>query len=104
MAENIADTNIGNVEYIRKKDASDWLKQYGQDVLHGKYKFSLMYIWKNIMDLPAADVVPVARCKDCKHYYFADNRIPQEQRYVCEISGEIWKPDSFCSYGERREE
>lgn len=89
-------------EYIRKVDASNWLKQYGQDVLHGKYKFSLMYIWKNIMDLPAADVAPVVRCKDCKHYYFADNRIPQEQRYVCEISGEIWKPDSFCSYGERK--
>lgn len=46
-------------EYIRKQDASDWLKQYGQDVLHGKYKFSLMYIWKNIMDLPSADVAPV---------------------------------------------
>ena len=45
-------------EYIRKQDVSDWLKQYGQDVLHGKYKFSLMYIWKNIMDLPSADVVP----------------------------------------------
>ena len=45
-------------EYIRKVDAADWLKQYGQDVLHGKYKFSLMYIWKNIMDLPSADVVP----------------------------------------------
>lgn len=45
-------------EYIRKQDASDWLKQYGQDVLHGKYKFSLMYIWKNIMELPSADVVP----------------------------------------------
>lgn len=91
-------------DYIRKEDASNWLKQYGQDVLHGKYKFSLMYIWKNIMDLPSADVAPVIRCKDCKHYYFADNRIPQEQRYVCGISGEIWKPDSFCSYGERREE
>ena len=37
-------------EYIRKVDAADWLKQYGQDVLHRKYKFSLMYIWKNIMD------------------------------------------------------
>lgn len=53
--------------------------------------------------MPAADVVQVVRCKDCKHFYFADNRIPQEQRYVCEISGEIWKPDSFCSYGERKE-
>ena len=101
---DVSDTNVGNIEYISKQNASDWLKQYGQDVLHGKYKFSLMYIWKNIMVLPAADVVPVVRCKDCKHYYFADNRIPQEQRYVCEISGEIWKPDSFCSYGERREE
>ena len=50
-------------EYIRKADASDWLKQYGQDVLHGKYKFSLMYIWKNIMDLPSADVVPVRHGK-----------------------------------------
>ena len=104
MTENLPDTNVGNIEYIRKNDASDWLKQYGQDVLHGKYKFSLMYIWKNIMDLPPADVVPVVRGKDGKHFYFADNRIPQEQRYVCEISGEIWKPDSFCSYGERREE
>ena len=46
-------------KYIRREDASNWLKQYGQDVLHGKYKFSLMYIWKNIMDLPTADVVPV---------------------------------------------
>ena len=103
MAENLTDTNVENIEYISKQDASNWLKQYGQDVLHGKYKFSLMYIWKNIMDLPSADVVPVVRCKDCKHYYFADNRIPQEQRYVCEISGEIWKPDSFCSCGERKE-
>ena len=45
-------------EYIRKEEVSEWLKQYGQDVLHGKYKFSLMYIWKNIMDLPSIDVVP----------------------------------------------
>ena len=59
MTENLPDTNVGNIEYIRKNDASDWLKQYGQDVLHGKYKFSLMYIWKNIMDLPPADVAPV---------------------------------------------
>ena len=50
-------------EYIRRQEVSDWLKQYGQDVLHGKYKFSLMYIWKNIMDLPSADVVPVRHGK-----------------------------------------
>ena len=39
---------------VSREAISEWLKQYGQDVLHGKYKFSLMYIWKNLMDLPSA--------------------------------------------------
>jgi len=70
-----------------------------------KVEKASLVAYKELLEaIPAADVAPVVRCKDCKHYYFADNRIPQEQRYVCEISGEIWKPDSFCSYGERREE
>ena len=38
---------------VSREAVSKWLKQYGQDVLHGKYKFSLMYIWKNIMELPS---------------------------------------------------
>ena len=47
----------------------------------------------------------IIHCRDCKHYYFADNRIPQEQRYVCDIGDEeIWQPNDYCSYGERREE
>ena len=65
---------------------------------------SLVAYKEQLEAMPSADVASVVRCKDCKHYYFGDNRIPQEQRYVCEISGEIWKPESFCSYGKRREE
>jgi hypothetical protein len=38
---------------VSREAISKWLKQYGQDVIHGKYKFSLMYIWKNLMDLPS---------------------------------------------------
>lgn len=99
-------------EYVRKQDASNWLKQYGQDVLHGKYKFSLMYIWKNIMDLPFADVVPVVRCKDCKHVYCRIYHGWQEPIYTCTHLRSRWNtdndlevnPDGFCSYGERREE
>ncbi len=87
-------------EYVRKQDAIDAFNRAVQDV--------------GILDaddietvfgmLSSADVVQVVLCRDCEHYYFADNRIPQEQRYVCEISGEIWKPDDFCSFGKRREE
>lgn len=43
------------------------------------------------------------RCKDCKHWYFADNRIPSEQENVCGRNGIIVTPDWFCADGERAE-
>lgn len=43
------------------------------------------------------------RCKDCKHWYFADNRIPCEQENVCGRNGIVVTPDWFCADGERRE-
>ena len=88
-------------DYIRREDASNWLKQYGQDVLHGKYKFSLMYIWKNIIDLPPADVVPVVRCEDCKHHSFDAGY----GNHWCNLTSGVRKvkPDDFCSYGKREE-
>ena len=46
----------------------------------------------------------LTRCRDCKHYCYTDNRIPQEQWCACDISEGTWHPDDFCSYGERREE
>ena len=45
----------------------------------------------------------LVRCKDCKHWYFADNRIPSEQENVCGRNGIVVTPDWFCADGERRE-
>ena len=87
-------------EYIRKADVKDELQEKVFHNLTDEF-YGAMQV---IDELEPADVAPVVRCRDCEHYYFADNRIPQEQRYVCEISGEIWKPDDFCSFGKRREE
>ena len=98
MAENLPDTNVGNNDYIRREDVKDALQEKVFHNLSDEF-YGAMQV---LDELPSADVVQVVRCKDCKHYYFADNRIPQEQRYVCEISGEIWNPDDFCSYGKRR--
>lgn len=54
---------------------------------------------------PAADVVPVVRCKDCK--WFVDNN--GGEWYGCKMFQVVRitpedapKPDDFCSYGERR--
>lgn len=52
------------------------------------------YLREIIESVPAADVVPVVRCKDCTHLYGA----------ACVVCGLLpRKPDDFCSYGERKD-
>lgn len=60
-------------------------------------------------NLPAADVAPVVRCKDCKYYksgkLLYPNKFcfrlkhPTENRAI----GYNFGPDDFCSYGERKD-
>lgn len=58
-----------------------------------------------IYDMPTADVVPVVRCRDCKHYVKgscnAHSVWPDEYStgYDCRPDD-----DDFCSYGERKED
>jgi hypothetical protein len=49
---------------------------------------------------PTADVVPVVRCKDCKHYEIHKPSVTLN----CERGGRIvpMMPDDYCSYGERK--
>ena len=49
------------------------------------------------------DMHPLVLCKDCKYWYFADNRIPCERENVCGRNGIVVTPDWFCADGERRE-
>ena len=54
---------------------------------------------QEINSIPAADVVPVVRCKDCKHLVAANvngKGIP-----TCRVSGMEVAPDEFCSRGEK---
>ena len=55
-------------------------------------------------NLPAADVAPVVRCKDCK-FSHADGHGRTCEGYWFELSeyAVSVKDDAFCSYGERRD-
>ena len=53
----------------------------------------------DILSIPAADVVEVVRCKDCK--YHKDTSIKM-YAYCCPIGQTVLK-DDYCSYGERRD-
>ena len=67
---------------------------------------------RRLLSIPAADVAPVVRCKDCKHSilpseltqrYGKPGTLTCHNRYApCNrrnVSG-----DDFCSYGERRDD
>lgn len=54
---------------------------------------------KQISEQPTVDAVPVVRCKDCEHYDAEYRRCFRSIGY-----GRYWKPDDFCSYGERKDE
>ena len=63
------------------------------------------YLREIIESVPAADVVPVVRCKDCIHWdddpdtYGAD----YGPKGKCMKSFETMCADDFCSYGERKD-
>ena len=47
--------------------------------------------------------IPLVRCIDCSHCYFADNRVPDEQGWVCDKNPtEPVNLNGFCSDGKRR--
>lgn len=44
----------------------------------------------------------IIRCKDCKHYEWMSNRIPEEQTWHCHCWDADTGKDDFCSYAEKR--
>ena len=49
---------------------------------------------------PAADVVSVVRCKDCKYAYINSFSVASGVVF-CSSSMKAMQEDDFCSYGER---
>ena len=76
--------------------------RYGRSYVYGsdREKYDA---WDEIIDalenIPAADVVPVVRCMDCKNLVAVNvngKGIP-----TCRVSGMEVAPDEFCSRGEK---
>lgn len=57
----------------------------------------LLIIQMDMLKLPAADVVPVVRCKDCKYNVGTKKCLNPDSFFA------VPKDDDFCSYGERKE-
>lgn len=67
-----------------------------QCLLHG--------VREKLQTIPAADVRPVVRCKDCKHGQGEKMDFWNEYEGIECIGGVVHRKDWFCADGEKREE
>ena len=92
-------------EYIEREAAIDAVTEVyynSPDVNLSAEKFEAA-----INGILAADVAPVVRCKDCKHYLIADE-FEGGKRYMCEVNHFSYINSDgdmrYCSYGERKDD
>ena len=60
---------------------------------------------QSISDMPAADVAPVVRCKDCKHKGWVQEPCHGKSVDYCRVWDCTLRnlESTFCSYGERKD-
>lgn len=91
MAEYIS--RKAAIAYIRER-SEEWQKafeEFGGE--SGIYADAYNDLAEDFYSIPAVDVAPVVRCKNCKHEFGGS----------CIICGfQKRKPEDFCSYGERK--
>lgn len=96
-------------KYINANDLEDMVMKSKSDNPHQDNLQRQMHIHEHrhflcmINSMPAADVVEVVRCKDCKHatFYSCKNDACYKG-IICEYKIGTFDEDFFCSCGERK--
>lgn len=90
-------------EHIRREDLINHLAicKKGTDIPNLAWA-AITAIECYVRDMPAADVAPVVRCKDCK---YGDYDSKPDGAMVClRTKDGFWRKETdFCSYGERKD-
>lgn len=91
-------------EYVGREEVIKILEHYdlSSGSTLGYHSGAIECAISEIGMLPAADVVEVVRCKDCKHSYRIDGA---KEEYDCaKISAfaKFFPGGHFCGYGERK--
>ena len=88
-------------EYIKRADALKAVNYTGPRERASLVDVALMVAYTKINRIPAADVVPVVRCKNCEHGQF----VPSCSMYLCRCTGgKLRYSDDYCNYRERKEQ
>lgn len=92
-------------EYIEREAVLKILRGSAIAKYPMSFSFGLFAAADELEKIPAADVVEVCRCKDCKHYKppKVSAHYVNHTPYCTRIVTMKVKPYDFCSYGEWRE-
>lgn len=99
-------------EYIKREAAIAYIREQSEECQKafeelggesGIYADAYNDLAEDFYSIPAADVVPVVRCKDCAHYRMGACEKVYTDGNVFSAAWQERKPDDFCSYGEPRE-
>ena len=85
-------------EYIEREAVKRELLSWAVSINHPEYlmRDDALHI---IDSIPAADAVPVVRCRECNHCDPENHHCDHPMSTAAPLRR---KPDDFCSYGERK--
>ena len=93
--------------FIPKETALKVVEKYGttNGFALGRHTGLSICIASEIAEIPAADVMPVVRCKDCKHKGWVQEPCHGKSVDYCKIWDCTLRnlETTFCSHGERRD-
>lgn len=93
-------------EYISRKAAIAYIREQSEECQKafeefggesGIYADAYNDLAEDFYSIPAADVAPVVRCKDCKYNRGSKKCLNPDSFFA------VPKDDDFCSYGERKD-
>lgn len=96
MSENLPDTNVGNIEYIRKPDAVDALDRIFDNVPM-ELTTEILRLRRELRGLSPADVAPVVHSRWIKTADGAEcEKCGREAVY--QIIDDHWQYEPFCPH------
>lgn len=93
-------------EYIERDCLIEVINERNRNTCNGK--MSCIQMKRVVESIPNADVAPVVRCKECKHWKPSGSKAGNsfsDMEYIggCEFTNYCRRESDFCSYGERKE-
>ncbi len=92
------------MEYIIKHEAYTMMKDLEAAYIYPPVKEAYGTAARRIDQMPATDVQPVVRCKDCKHRkerHYEESGEKPYIKYECKFTKYSMSDDGFCSFGVR---